>query len=127
MKKENESLEIKIARLDEKVGFVLQEIKDLREGIFNDVEMLKRDKADRRDVEVLQKKINDDMETRMRLLESSVVDRNYYDEKHQILQKQIDDLNISSAVLNAKASTTSVWIAYAISIATFLISIFLKK
>ena len=43
-------LEVAFARLDEKVGFVLTEVKNLRDGTYNDIAMLKKDKADRAEV-----------------------------------------------------------------------------
>jgi hypothetical protein len=67
--KEIQSIEVKIARLDEKVSFVLTELKEIRDGTFSDIASLKRDKADRKELESLQKLVNDDIETRMERLE----------------------------------------------------------
>jgi hypothetical protein len=65
-----ESLEVKIARLDEKIEFVRQDIRDLKLGMASRVDTLERDKADRVPVEQLQDKVNKDIEIRVRLLET---------------------------------------------------------
>lgn len=70
MKQTSENIEVKIGRLDEKVSFVLQELKDLKDGTYNDIALLKKDKVDRIEYDLLQRKVNEDVESRVRVLET---------------------------------------------------------
>ncbi|MFA5014822.1 MAG: hypothetical protein WC549_04715 [Actinomycetota bacterium] len=59
-----------LIRLDEKVGDIQVSIKTLQDGTFSKIAMLEKDKADRREVEELQKIVNEHMEVRVRNLEN---------------------------------------------------------
>ena len=112
-----------LIELRTQMALVLDEIKSLKDVTLSRIISLEKDKADRTEVQVIQKKVNEDIEDRMRVLEKSVVDKIYYDDKHSILEKQINCLTISDAVINAKASMTSVYISYGIGILGLIISI----
>ena len=78
---QNESLEIKWARLDEKMDFVLQEIKSMRDGTYADIQDLKKSKADNKEVEriqgivnEIQHKLNNNIESRVSILEGTKAD-----------------------------------------------------
>jgi len=78
---QNESLEIKWARLDEKMDFVLQEIKSMRDGTYADIQDLKKSKADNKEVEriqgivnEIQHKLNNNIENRVSILEGTKAD-----------------------------------------------------
>lgn len=60
-----------LIRLDQKVGDLQNAVKELNDGTFSKIAGLEKDKADRRELEVLQVKINTDIETRVRVLENS--------------------------------------------------------
>ena len=57
--------------LDQKVSDLQIAVKNLSDGSVSKISLLEKDKADRKDVENIQKKINDDIETRIRALENS--------------------------------------------------------
>ena len=59
-----------LVTLVEQVKQVREDIKDLKEGTTIRILSLERDKADRRDVELLQIKVNKDIEMRMEKLEN---------------------------------------------------------
>jgi hypothetical protein len=103
-----------LVKLNTQMSMVLDEIKLLKDVTTNRITCLEKDKADRVELQVIQKKVNEDIENRMRDLEKSVVDKNVYDERHNELVKQVDNLKISDAVINAKASQNSVVWAYII-------------
>lgn len=48
---------------------IRSDIKELKEGTTQRIQILERDKADRQEVEFLQKKLNEDIENRIRKLE----------------------------------------------------------
>jgi hypothetical protein len=54
---------------------------------------------------------------------SNFLTKEAYDAKHTVLQNQVDDLRLSKATLEGKASATSVWIGYAIAIIGLIIAI----
>jgi hypothetical protein len=77
----NDSIETKIGRLDEKVGFVITEIKYLRDGVFTDIADLKQNKADNKEVERIQSlvnevqhKLNNNIEGRVSVVEATKAD-----------------------------------------------------
>jgi hypothetical protein len=53
---------------------VRSDIKDLKEGTTARIQTLERDKADRKEVEELQKHVNDNIETRVRNLEEAKIE-----------------------------------------------------
>lgn len=110
-------------RIDTRLEDVIARLNDLQTGTYAKIEMLVRDKADRKDVEILQKIVNTDIEERMRKLEEKVLDKRYYDERHENLQAQVTGLKISEAVVNSKASQIQMYISYAIGIAGVLLGI----
>ena len=112
-----------VIRMDTRLEDLISSVKELQNGTYSKIEILFRDKAERKDVEVLQKIVNDDMEKRMRCLESSIVDKKYYSDKHDQLQKQIDDLIVYKATVEGKASQSAVYWAYLFSAAGLLIGL----
>lgn len=58
-----------LVTLNQKVTYLKVSVKDLQDGTFAKIAMLEKDKADRKDVEALQHKINNDMEIRVRKVE----------------------------------------------------------
>jgi hypothetical protein len=50
---------------------VRRDIKELNDGTASRIKSLEADKADRRDLETIQKKVNEDMENRVRELEKA--------------------------------------------------------
>ncbi len=89
-------------RLDEKVeiGFktIQGDIKDLKDGTTKRIDDLEKDKADRHEMEMLQKKVNEDIEVRVREIEKF------------------------TSEAKGKASQNSVIIVYVISIISIIIS-----
>jgi hypothetical protein len=73
-----ESIDIKMARMDEKIGFVLTELKSLKDGTYTDIADLKKNKADNKEIDRLQgiinevqNKINGDILVKVSSLEST--------------------------------------------------------
>ena len=70
MSKEEESLDVKFARLDEKLNFVLSEIKSIKDGTVLRIESLEKIKADRIELDKLQKVLDEDIEKRVQAVEN---------------------------------------------------------
>jgi len=52
---------------------MFDEIKEIKSGTALDIANLKKDKADRKDIDFVQKKLNDDIEIRVRKLETDTI------------------------------------------------------
>lgn len=61
-----------LIRVDQKVDGLIDTIDKLQNGTVSDINSLKRDKADRKDVEILQQIINTDIEKRLRSVEGRI-------------------------------------------------------
>jgi transposase len=59
-----------LVKLDQKVNDLKDAVKELQSGTYSRISALEKDKADRVELEFLQKRINDDIEVRVRKLES---------------------------------------------------------
>jgi hypothetical protein len=119
-----------LVRLSTQMAMVLDEIKLLKDTTTNRITCLEKDKADRVEVQIIQKKLNEDMETRMRYLEKGNVNKEYYEQKHNELESQVNSLKISDAIINSKASQVQVWTMGGVAIIGVLIGIielFLRK
>jgi hypothetical protein len=119
-----------LIRLSSQMEMVLDEIKLLKDTTTNRITCLEKDKADRIELQVIQKKVNEDMETRMRDIEKTIVSKQYYEQKHNDLELQVANLKISDAVINSKASQVQVWVMGGVAIVGVLIGIielFLRK
>ena len=73
MEQIEENLIIKIAKVETKVDFIIGEIQKLQDGTYSKIEMLMREKADRKDLDAVQKKLDDNIEKRMRMVEECVI------------------------------------------------------
>jgi hypothetical protein len=62
-----------LIRLDEGIKSIRTDIKDLKDGTTKRIECLEKEKADRHELEELQKRVNNDIEVRVRKLESSKI------------------------------------------------------
>jgi hypothetical protein len=58
-----------LVRLDQKVNDLKNSLQELASGTFQKIAILEKDKADRADLDLLQKKVNDDVEVRLRKVE----------------------------------------------------------
>ena len=99
-----------------------ESIKDLRTNYSDRINKLEEGKTDK----VYTNKVTDDFERRMKELEKKGLDKTYYDEKHEELRKIVEGLTISDAKINAKASQSSVWIAYGISAIGLLLEFYYR-
>ena len=52
-----------------KLDYLTAEVKNMREGTVAKIALLERDKADRKEVEMIQKHLNDNVESRLRRIE----------------------------------------------------------
>jgi hypothetical protein len=68
----NESDHNLLIRLDQKVSDISIAVRELKDGTFSKIAALEKDKADKNEVERLQRKVNDDIEKRVVLLETRV-------------------------------------------------------
>lgn len=59
-----------LIRLDQKVSDLQQAVKDLNDGTVSKIAMLEKDKANRKEIEELQRLVNDNIEIRIRKLEN---------------------------------------------------------
>jgi len=59
----------------------------------------------------------------MQRLEKSFITRDSFDIKHEIIQKQVDDLRMTNAELRGKASMASVYFAYLFSAVSIIIAL----
>jgi hypothetical protein len=75
--------------------------------------------------EILEKRLEGMNEFRAQLKDQNAtfITREYYDARHKTLQKQVDDLRISKATFDGKASQSSVNIAYFISSVSIIMGI----
>ena len=61
-----------LIRLDQKVSDLQNSVKEIKDGTISRIACLEADKAGKNEVEKLQEKINDDLEVRIRCLETRV-------------------------------------------------------
>ena len=62
-----------LIRLDQKVGDLQCSVKDLTDGTVAKIIVLEKDKADRVELDALQKKLDDNVEVRLRVLEGKII------------------------------------------------------
>ena len=60
-----------LIELRTEVANIRADIKELKDGTTSRIETLEKDKADRVEVQALEKKVNDDIEVRVRTLENA--------------------------------------------------------
>ena len=94
----------------------LNEIKD---GTVARIESLEKTKADRTDIDAMQKKLDDNIEVRVRSLETDRVTQR----EHKILIDNVDDLSKGQTKIFAWASAISFFISLLIT----FVSLMLRK
>ena len=79
-----------VIRIDTRLTDLQKTVQEIRDGTISRIQVLERDKADRRAVEELQHKMNNDIEIRVRDLEEKEVDP----KEHKDLLRSMENNNI---------------------------------
>ena len=101
----------------QKDGVTLREYIDFRVAALQET----MDKSER----LLNKRLEGMNEFRDALKDQNAtfISREAYEAKHCLLQAQVDDLRMSKAAIDAKASAASVYVGYAIALAGIFLAI----